>query len=717
MNLLHAIAFAALFALSSAAVGQGNPLPPDPLQLKPDWWSYLTPDPEKSDDTLETRVQKTAERLAAIKPEIPPEQQPMLLPLVDAITTNLSRFQALGDEELPVPAPLTPVQESYSLAEVGELIGELRQAGIKQAGEVEELRLLEAAIDARQSELSQRKVEYRQLKQSSPERLRRGLELMQSRLQLELARSEAEWRRAGVKVLDSRLENLQELVRNAAQRLTATAGAIEATGRQKQEALDRAGELRLRLLDAQLSQSGVVARTPAEIAQAKLKAQQVLELEVTATTEEVKAAQAGMAERILRRMEADNKAKARPDREYLNEYTLKLENIERKVPEWRAATARNRDTAMAQLASEDGKSLQSLLEQRASAADATDRALRTLQETLVGAVQFGELLNSLVAAQESSVTRGVQVVGNLAGTSWTELQRYTTATLFEIGGTPVTTLDIFRMLVILVAAFWISRLVRNGLQRISARRQTVSQGAIYTLSRVLHYVILAVGIMIALASIGIDFTKFALFASALGVGIGFGLQTLVSNFVAGLIILFEKSLKIGDFVELESGVTGEVREINMRSTLVTTNDNIDIVVPNSEFVNGRVTNWTMREVYRRVRIPFGVAYGTEKELVKKAALEAADNVKVTLTGHQRREPQLWFVEFGDSSLNFELVAWLVPEAVKSPGAVHAQYLWEIDNKLREYNIEVPFPQRDLHVRSVLGKTDIEDLHPGEKAGK
>ena len=126
----------------------------------------------------------------------------------------------------------------------------------------------------------------------------------------------------------------------------------------------------------------------------------------------------------------------------------------------------------------------------------------------------------------------------------------------------------------------------------------------------MHYLLLTIAIIIGLSSIGIDFTKFALFASALGVGMGFGLQILISNFVAGLITRFEKSLKVGDFVELKSGVTAELKEIKMRSPLMTTNDNIDILVPNSEFVGGRVTNWTLREAYRRVRIPFGVAYGT-----------------------------------------------------------------------------------------------------------
>ncbi|MGB5569018.1 MAG: mechanosensitive ion channel domain-containing protein, partial [Sedimenticolaceae bacterium] len=162
---------------------------------------------------------------------------------------------------------------------------------------------------------------------------------------------------------------------------------------------------------------------------------------------------------------------------------------------------------------------------------------------------------------------------------------------------------------------------------------------------------------------------------------------------------FEKSLKVGDFVELQSGITGEVKEINMRSTLVTTNDNVDILVPNSDFINQEVTNWTLREAYRRIHVPFGVAYGTDKERVRKAVLEAADAVTWTLKESRRRAPQVWFVNFGESSLDFELVVWLIPEAVKRPAAVQATYLWEIESKLHEYRIEVPFPQRDLHLRS------------------
>ncbi|MBQ0799377.1 MAG: mechanosensitive ion channel [Porticoccaceae bacterium] len=283
------------------------------------------------------------------------------------------------------------------------------------------------------------------------------------------------------------------------------------------------------------------------------------------------------------------------------------------------------------------------------------------------------------------------------------------ATLIEINEVPLTAMGLLRVIFIIFIAWLVSRVLRRGLDTLAVHNQALSPSAIYTLGRVIHYLVLVLGIIIGLSSIGLDFTKFALFASALGVGIGFGLQNLIGNFVSGLIILFEKSLKVGDFVELSSGLAGEVKEINMRGTLITTNDNIDIIVPNSDFVNNQVTNWTLRETERRIHIPFGVAYGTDKDTVKKAALEAADAVTWTLNHDAKRQPQVWFVQFGDSSLNFELIVWLKAEAVKKPGAVQAAYLWEIDTKLKEHGIEIPFPQRDLHLRSVFGQKDEAGL--------
>ncbi|MBB2975719.1 small-conductance mechanosensitive channel [Microbacterium endophyticum] len=260
---------------------------------------------------------------------------------------------------------------------------------------------------------------------------------------------------------------------------------------------------------------------------------------------------------------------------------------------------------------------------------------------------------------------------------------------------------------ILVAAAVIAFIFRAAILRYSRRQDNTHAATWYTLSRLVTYAVIVVGVLIAITVLGVPLDRFAVLAGALGVGLGFGLQTLFSNFVSGIVLLLDKSLKVGDFVELESGVTGEVRDIKIRATTVVTNDNIDILVPNSEFVSGRVVNWTHREVLRRLRVPFGVAYGTGKEVVKKAALEAAASVPFTLDLEGPRRPQVWLSEFGASSLNFELVIWLNPEATKKPIAVTAAYNWAIHSALQRHGIEIPFPQRDLNVRSVFGLSDEE----------
>ncbi len=707
------VALLVLWALSAPATAAG---PPDPTRLDPDWWSYFTVNPEQESAPLAERVDQAVTRLRQLEEEFAPAERAGLAPLLEAVVNNLGRYQRFVGEQPPLPPPASPPRESYTLEEIRQLIDELRRAALDHASEVQEVARLEQAIDAGDRELSRRKVEYRGLDAAAPERLRLGLELMQSRLQIELARLELSWRRTNAKAYADRLDNLRTLAGTAAQRLTASEEAVEAAVRGREEAEQRARQLRSNMMQTELAQGGTLVRSPEEQSREQLTAQRLVLLETEAARQESLASQYGIMERLLRRVDAGNEPEPAEDRDALKAHQTLLQETADKVETWRRSTARNRETALGRLADTSERSQTAVLEQRLTLADATERALRELEEQLVVASQFGNLLDSLLAEREGSVARSVQTAEEWVGASREEILELLETSLFEIGGSPITAIDLFRVLLILTAAFWVSKLLRRTLERIAAKRESVNAGSVYTLGRVLHYVVLAVGIMIALSTIGIDFTKFALFASALGVGIGFGLQTLVSNFVAGLIILFEKSLKIGDFVELESGVTGEVREINMRSTLITTNDNIDIVVPNSEFVNGRVTNWTMREAYRRVRIPFGVAYGTDKELVRTAALEAAEEVPLTLTAQPHRRPQLWFVEFGDSSLNFELVVWLNPDAVKRPAAVQAAYLWEIDNKLRKYAIEVPFPQRDLHLRSVFGRTSTEGLYPGAPGG-
>lgn len=272
--------------------------------------------------------------------------------------------------------------------------------------------------------------------------------------------------------------------------------------------------------------------------------------------------------------------------------------------------------------------------------------------------------------------------------------------LMQLGEVALTPGKLTLAVLVLLLAWLVSAVLRRGLHRVEAHSLDANRrAAIYAVGRMVHYVALLVGAILALELIGVPASRFAVFAGALGVGLGFGLQSIFNNFVSGLILLFDRSLKVGDFVELESGVHGEVRDIHIRSTRIVTNDNLDILVPNSEFVSGRVVNWTHRDVSRRMRIPFGVAYGTDKERVKQAALEAAAEVPFTLELEGHHAPQVWLAGFGASSLDFELVVWLNAEATKRPGSVRAAYNWALESALSRYQIEIPFPQRDLHIRS------------------
>ncbi len=255
--------------------------------------------------------------------------------------------------------------------------------------------------------------------------------------------------------------------------------------------------------------------------------------------------------------------------------------------------------------------------------------------------------------------------------------------------------------VILLARMF-SRLVQQVIDRYAVSNEHSNRASLYTVSRVTHYSILTLGVLIALGFAGIPVSKLTLIAGGLGVGLGFGLQAIFNNFVSGLILLFDRTLKVGDFVELASGVHGTVQDIKIRATRINTNDDVDILVPNSEFVSGRLVNWTLQEATRRLRIPFGVAYGSPKEQVKAAALDAAAAVPFTQALKGQHAPQVWLTGFGDSSLNFELVVWVNAEATRRPSRAKAAYNWALETAIRAHGIEFPWPQRDVRLRSWFG---------------
>lgn len=273
--------------------------------------------------------------------------------------------------------------------------------------------------------------------------------------------------------------------------------------------------------------------------------------------------------------------------------------------------------------------------------------------------------------------------------------------LVTVGETEITVARIGGLVLMLLGVWWASSILERTLRRIALHgsHAHMTSSTVYAFTRLVRYVVWIVGTVIGLNFMGFDLTSLAFLGGAIGVGIGFGLQNIFQNFISGIIILVEKTLKIGDFVEVESGVRGTVAEIGMRYTRVSTNDDVDVLVPNSEFINKPVTNWTYRDRTRRIGVKFGVAYGSDKNQVREAALAAAQSVKGLIIDEQRPVAVL-LRGFGDSSLDFEVRVWVGPEMITRPGGVASRILWALEDELTKRGIEIPNPQRDVHIRSV-----------------
>lgn len=283
-----------------------------------------------------------------------------------------------------------------------------------------------------------------------------------------------------------------------------------------------------------------------------------------------------------------------------------------------------------------------------------------------------------------------------------------TFVLVKLGRTAITLGGLVSGLVIFFAALVIARLAQGGLRRLRDRFEH-NASSIYIIEKVAGYGLIIVGAVVALSAMGLNLSSLAVFAGALGIGVGLGLQGVVKEFVSGLVLIFDRVINIGDYIEVEGGARGMVQEIGPRATRIRNNDNIDVLVPNSRLIENPVTNWTLEGDTRRIHIPFGVAYGSDKERVREAVLKAAREVPFTLPETESRKPQVWLVGFGDSALNFELIVWPTLEAAKRPASMHAAYTWAIDEALREANIEIPFPQRDVRLRGLFGQEGHDAL--------
>ena len=665
--------------------------PPDLAALPTDWWQQFD---NAADVPLEQRFEQLNGALRDAVSQLDGEQLLTGQTLLQAIRTQFELLRLALTEPVTEPFGTVPVRDEYTLEQFLDLrqeASELENRLSVPRLRIDELKHQSELVRARRDSLL---LQYQGADINTPERLLTGLRLIEARLVSELIIADAERLEQRIEQIESRQGQINQRLEYARDHLVADPAYttelnadFEDALTQYQELTDTVASVQRQLLEnlskPQTRPSLLVLRkqqlTRASAAQA-LARLTILKLE---------------AERIWQRQRVASAEAGRLDEAKLREAQVFISETLGQIETWTAASR----TTLLSPAPADSLNAVKNMELAQAAAQETLRYLEDAERT----IDDLEVLTDLITVQQIGMQHGLRSI-------WTRLRLfaedightlagYLAITLFHISDVPVTFGSILTMLLILVLGWGISWFIRHLVERLKSRRQFASSPVVYTLSRLLHYIIIFIAVLAAFGSIGLDFSNFALIAGALSVGIGFGLQSVVNNFVSGLILLFEGSLRVGDYIELDTGLRGIVKEINTRATVVRTNDSIDVVVPNSQFVTTQLTNWTLREPLARFRIEFGVAYGSDKEAVRMAALKAASRVDYIVHNMPSRPVEVWLTNYGESALVFQLLAWVSKAGVRRPERVRSSVLWELETQLREHGIEIPFPQRDLHLRS------------------
>lgn len=270
-------------------------------------------------------------------------------------------------------------------------------------------------------------------------------------------------------------------------------------------------------------------------------------------------------------------------------------------------------------------------------------------------------------------------------------------TLFVLGDTNISAFLIVAVLFTIILAVKFSNAVKEYILPSVYDKYQLDRGIQATLNTFFHYIVITIAVLFALSSLGFNLTSLTVFASVLGVGIGFGLQNIMNNFISGLILLFERPIKVGDRIIIDETIA-DVEEIKMRATVVKTRANERIIIPNSYFLEEKFINRSYADTRLRILVEVGVSYDSDVDLVKELIKESVYELKEEKWDNIILEPapRVFFVEFGDSSLDFKVWFWINDQTDEREFRIPSDLRYKIFKKFAEHNIEIPFPQRDVH---------------------
>lgn len=681
---------------------------PTPNTLSVKWWQTAIENSPPEDPYLQLNLLAESLQIYADTENYPLNS--IATQAISQFKNNLLQLNKVVNTEIAVEPTVYEKQTAYSLAEIYAYKQQVRVYQNEQQQRQEDIIALRSDASAQYSDIDDLIVKHRNLPLESLARLETGLLWMEARSWMALYEEQADNLTQKQKLVDEQLLALQNHLIDALQLIEPDVDRLDELQQQLSVIENQILSVNEKVQAANIEITTAEEETVVGGFLTDIKKLELANFMLQSNELEL--------QRIQVKAHIDWINSVLPEKKLDDDQILEHVNNASQI---KAKTEANQNKWQA-LAQDIliSPALNPALKNDKNASEAALKRTRLAQELLLGLSELDWQLDQ-VTFIESLLTK--QVIDSKSGfnrlwaqiksssiSGWLAFERMANKTLFKINETPITLMPLLRLIIIVLIGYLVSKFVRFIIHRVQTRRQADNSSVFFILDKLIHYLIIFVATIAGFSTLGIDLSNLTLIAGALSVGIGFGLQNIVSNFVSGLTIMFERSLKVGDYIEMEDGYTGSVMEINARSTRINTNDNIDVVIPNSDLVTNKIINWTLRDSIKRVKIPFGVAYGTDKELVKTAAIEAAENVTYTLTNMKGKEPEVWMTGFGDNSLNFVLLVWVSKYGVRRPNRIKASFLWELDSAFNKHGIEVPFPQRVVHMADrAADKSEAENL--------
>lgn len=662
-----------LFAQESGSK-EAVPLPPDPANLRANWWSYYEVDQER----LGVRIEKTKEVLDRLTSDLSLQQKELAIPIIHQIVIGLNTYKDLVIRKESHPPIELRQKENYSFQEFLNLGRELINVELLRDSALQKTKINKANLRSDQSYVDALLASYLSLSKSDPSRVIKGLKVMARKIAIESDKIKLKFFEAQALRNKEKIQALESEILFARQRIQV----------EKIDEADLKRNVEVKQKELAWAQENLLG-TQAQLAKEStlIASEQVLYQTLQRAKAEMELMEAKL-ELIL------GQVLSKPERKTVKELYTQLSGLEeekllidQELEDWKSAAQLYLELALANSNPNEIDLAQKIIA-------ITQQVERELKFNVYLSEQAGTFIyEHYITLKDRIAKYWESFVLNL--------KRYSTwahKSMFKLGQAPITLYGLLKVILIIVCAYFLAKFIRMWINKFGKKQKRIKQAAIYTIGRLTYYFIFIIGIIIAISEIGLDFTTFAVIVGALSVGVGFGLQSIVNNFVSGIIVLLEKKLRIGDFIQLESGEVGRVMEINVRTTLIRTFDNLEILVPNTDLVAKKFTNWTLSDRIRRVQIPFSVAFGSDKDKIKEVMIEAAYKIPITI---KERKPQVWLTKIGESSLDFELIVWVNESIANSPpkGTI-AWYTWEVESALRAHNITVPFPVRDVHLTQV-----------------